>query len=295
MRFCFLIVLNCLLSLNLLAQVEVGVVTDNGQKRNFNSGELIKIKNSRITFYVPEAYNTVFSEVLDEVWTISEYELKSHAPDEMTTGKTNPLFYFDVKRGQNNQVFDIRCKLRMKDHNGNNLGVASFPLYQSADLNKMLTKQPETTDLKTIIYTHPNFYNMSKLSLKTNLQAINNLLAMGKTQWMDEDVVKNTVMQNLQSETLHIPTYCLLKPNFISGTEENLDENKLMKKYPYPWKIGEPNGDGDRFVLMFAQTGVNVYISIYDNLSKQFIYQTKNSNQFYLKKSNLKDIAKSIG
>ncbi|MDA3820419.1 MAG: hypothetical protein PF590_08180, partial [Candidatus Delongbacteria bacterium] len=64
---------------------------------------------------------------------------------------------------------------------------------------------------------------------------------------------------------------------------------------PYPWEIGEPNGDGDRFVLMFAQTGTKVYISIYDNLSGQFIYQTKNSNQFYLKKSNLKDIAKSIG
>ncbi|MGC9332414.1 MAG: hypothetical protein ACP5DZ_11150 [Bacteroidales bacterium] len=277
------------------AQVEVGVIADDGQKRNFSSGELIKIKNSTITFYVPEAYKTVFSEVLDEVWTISEYELTSHAPDEMTTGNINPLFYFDVKKGQNSQVFDIRCKLGMKDYNGKNLVVASFPLYQSAKLNRMLIKQSETIALKHLIYTQPDFHNMSTLSLKTNLQAINNLLAMGKTQWMDEDVVKNTVMQNLQNETLYIPTYCLLKPNFISGTEENLDKEKLMKNYPYPWKIGEPNGDGDRFVLMFAQTGVNVYISIYDNLSGQFIYQTKNSNQFYLKKSNLKDIAKLIG
>lgn len=295
MRFGFLIAVSCLITLSLQAQVEVGVIADDGQKRNFSSGELIKIKNSKITFYVPEAYNTVFSEVLDEVWTISDYELTSHAPGEMTTGKTSPLFYFDVKKGQNAQVFDVRCKLGMKDYNGNNLVVASFPLYQSAELNKVLTMQSETSALKPLIYSQPDFHNMSELSLKTNLQAINNLLAMGKTQWMDEDVVKNAVMQNLQSETLHIPTYCLLKPNFISGTEENLDKEKLMKKYPYPWEICEPNGDGDRFMLMVAQTGATVYISIYDNLSGQFIYQTKNSNQFYLKKSNLKDIAKLIG
>jgi hypothetical protein len=295
MRFCFLIVISCLLSFNLLAQVEVGVVTDNGQKRNFNSGEIIQIKNNKITFIIPEAYHSVFSEVLELVWSVSEYEMTSTLSDDLSVNESKPVFYIDVKRGQNNQVFDIRCKLRMKDHNGNNLVVASFPLYQSADLNKILTKQAETTDLKPIIYSQPDFYNLSKISLKTNLQAINNLLAMGKAQWMDEDVVKNAVMQQLQSETLHIPSYCLLKPNFISGTEENLDENKLMKKYPYPWKIGEPNGDGDRFVLMFAQTGTNAYISIYDNLSKQFIYQTKSTNQFYLKKSNLKDIAKSIG
>ncbi|MGM0649241.1 MAG: hypothetical protein ACQES1_01900 [Bacteroidota bacterium] len=295
MRFFFFIAIFCLLNVSVQAQVEVGIIEPDGQKRNFNSSETIKIKNSKVVFSVPDVYGDLFDEILDEVWQVNDYMLTTKSPDKIELADKDLLFYFDIERGRNNQTFDIRCKLEMKDYNGGDFLVANFPLFQSAQLNNLLTKQPKETDLQQILYQNADFHNMSKISLSSNMQAINNLLTLGKTQWLSEEVAKTNMLKKLQDETLYIPTYCLLKPNFLSGEEERQDSVKLLKKYPYPWEIGVSEEADERFILIFAQTGAKVYISIFDNSSGQFIYQTNNNNQFFLKKSNFKSIAKSIG
>ncbi|HKK69135.1 MAG TPA: hypothetical protein VJ946_13020 [Bacteroidales bacterium] len=280
-------------SIILTAQVQVGMVSSDGKQKNFTSTDLIRIKNSRVIIDVPASCKPAFQTAFQNAWTISEFAFA----DEAETSSNGQLVHcgLSIRPGENRQNFRTFCEFTMKNHSGKNIQIASLPVQLKPSLNETLVKQPEDSNLKTVLYKSGEFHNLHPSFLTLNLKAINNTLSLGKTIWFNEDVTRPTVLSGLAGSQLFIPTYCLLKPDYFRGTEEIMNKSKLLKKYSYSWKSGSTPDTDNRFIFLSAQTGSNMYISIIDNLTGQVIYQNRNQNQYYLKRSDFKNIAKAIG
>lgn len=293
-RYSLVALLFLLTSINLTAQVEVGITSKNGNKNNFSSTDLIQIKNSKLLVDVPETSRDAFSSALSAVWEISDFTFSTDDNTDNTGNNNELICSISIEQSQSGQSFVSFCDITRKNHLGESERIARFPLQMSSSLTNKLRSQAEGSDLRSIVYADPDFHNITSGILELNLMAINNQLSLGKTIWLDEDISKGHLLGNLKDGTLHIPSYCLIKPRHITGNEEVLNEEKLMKKYPYSWDVNRDTGEG-RFRLLSAQTGSTMYIGIIDNISGQIIYQTKKSNQFNLRRSDFKEIAKEIG
>ncbi|MFP4663599.1 MAG: hypothetical protein ACLFM1_04145 [Bacteroidales bacterium] len=293
-RYSLVALLFLLTSINLTAQVEVGITSENGNKNNFSSSDVIQIKNSKLLVDVPEASRDAFNSALQAVWEISDFTFSTDDTTDNTGNNNQLVCSISIEQGQNGLNFVSFCDITRKNHLGESERIARFPLQMSASLNNKLRSQAEGSDLRSIVYANPDFHNITAGLLELNLMAINNQLSLGKTIWLDEDISKGHLLRNLKDGTLHIPSYCLIKSRHITVKEEELNEEKLMKKYPYSWDVNRTTGEG-RFLLLSAQTGSTMYIGIIDNISGQIIYQTKKSNQFNLKRSDFKEISKEVG
>jgi hypothetical protein len=292
MRLFIFTLIFSVVSINLTAQVEVGIITANGSKNNFSATQLVSIKNSMLVIDVPDAYKPAFRDAFESSWTISDYAFADEAEQDETTRKIRCSF--SITPGDNGQNFRTFCEFSMKDHSGQNMQIARFPLQHKPALTESLVGLPEGSNLKEIMYQNGAFHNLHPSFLSLYLKAINNTLSMGKTVWFNEKTLKPTVLPVLASNELFIPEYCFIKPDYFRGTENIMEKESILKKYDYAWQTGEVHNE-TRFIFLSAQTGNSLYYCVIDSLTGQVIYQDRKQNQYYLKRSDFKNISKAIG
>lgn len=286
----FSILFLLIISISSFSQIETGIRTREGKKQNFTQTQLISLRNKTCVFVVPEKLTQTFEEILPSTWTFCKYEITNESVN-ATTDRI--VFKIAVEQGSTAQTPIISMQLSMLDYNNNPLNIANIALYPKADLLKELQSISDLDSQLQKIYLHPSFYNMNTKSLRNNLTAINNLLATGKSLWLDNDYCNSSLIKLLKNNELSIPEYCFLKRNMLTGEDEEVESETLLKKYPFTW-TKESSSQNERFVLMYAQSGSSIYLSVFDKQGGQVIYHQHKLNYFKLKSVCFKDIANLI-
>jgi hypothetical protein len=275
------------------AQIEVGLLHADGNKENLSQTHMMRLKNSHCEIIVPESMKTPVQEAMEAHWTITDWSLYTEYERNTQPNDTVSIFTLCVEEGPTAQTPQISLELLMKNFNGETLRVAEIILYPEADIITEIQSISNPDVQREKLFQTSKFYNAENTFLSHNIRAINNQLNKGKSIWFDDDYLSQAHIGMLKNKTLGIPEYCFLRRNMINGKDEAYEEDKLMKHFPYNWEKAEESDA--RFVFLYAQSGAATFVSIFDTISGQLVYQTKSSNKYKLSSKDFKTLAKHIG
>jgi hypothetical protein len=275
------------------AQIEVGLLHADGNKENLSQTHMMRLKNSRCEVIVPQSMEIPIKEAMENHWTITDWTLHTDSERSTQPNDTVSIFTLCVETGPTAQTPKISLELLMKNFNGETIRVAEIILYPEADIISEIQSITSPEAQRDKLFQTSKFYNAENTFLSHNIRAINDQLNKGKSIWFDDDYKSQAHIGMLKNKTLGIPEYCFLRRNMLNGKDEAYEEDKLMKHFPYNWEKAEKNNA--RFVFLYAQSGAATYVSIFDTLSGQLIYQTKSSNKYKLNSKDFKTLAKHIG
>jgi len=276
-----------------IAQIEVGLLHADGNKANLSQTHLMRFKSTHCEIIVPESLQTPIKNAMENHWTITDWSVFTDSKRNTEPNDTVSIFTLSVKSGPTPQTPKISFELLMKDFSGETVRLAEFILYPDAELIAEIQSINSPSSQREKLFQQSSFYNAKNGYLSHNIRGIHDQLNKGKSIWFDEDYSSQTHIGMLENKELGIPEYCFLRRNMLNGKDEPYEENKLMKHFPYQWEKAENNDT--RFVFLYAQSGAATYISIFDTLSGQLIYQTKSSNKYKLSSKDFKQLSKKIG
>lgn len=278
---------------SLQAQIEVGITKKDNTKSNLSQTQLIRLKNNTLEVIVPSSLKDCVETSLQNYWTFSDWKIFTDPSRNITPNDSVNTFSVIIESGPTPQTPKISMQLHMKDFNGDIVQVAKIILYPTAELIEQIQSINSTDMQRNKIFEGGNFYNMKKAFFSANLRAINDQLAKGKSLWLSNEHISQTHISLLNSSSLAIPEYVFLKRNMLNGKDEPVDETKLMKNYASSWEKAE--GSDARFLMLYAQSGACTYLSIFDTLSGQIIYQKQSMNKYKLTSKDFKQLSKFIG
>lgn len=275
------------------AQIEVGLVHADGKKENFSQTHMMRLKSSRCEVVVPQSMEIPVRKALEEHWSITDWTLHTDFERNIQPSDSVCILTLNVETGPSAQTPIISLELRMKNFSGETLRIAEIILYPEADIIAEIQSLTDPEAQRKKLFQQSKFYNAENEFLSYNIRAINNQLSKEKSVWFDDDFLSQAHIRMLKDKTLGIPEYCFLRRNMLNGKDEAYEADKLMKHFPYNWDKAEKSDT--RFVFLYAQSGASTYVSIFDTLSGQLIYQTKSSNKYKLSAKDFKTLAKRIG
>ncbi|MDA3911138.1 MAG: hypothetical protein PF448_07265 [Bacteroidales bacterium] len=288
-----LLIIAILFSNTVASQIEVGLLHADGNKENLSQTHLMRLKNSRCEVIVPQSMKTPVQEAMENHWIITDWTLYTDSERNTQPSDTVSVFTLSVESGPTAQTPKISLELLVKNFNGETIRIAEIILFPDAELIAKIQSINSPEAQRHELFQQGKFYNAENEFLSHNIRAINDQLNKGKSIWFDDDYSSQAHIKMLKNKTLGIPEYCFLRRNMLNGKDEAYEEDKLMKHFPYNWEKAE-NSD-TRFVFLYAQSGAATFISIFDTLSGQIIYQTKSSNKYKLSSKDFKTLAKQIG
>jgi len=275
------------------AQIEVGLLYADGNKKNLSQTHLTRLKSSRCEVIVPEFLKLQAQQAMENYWTATDWDIYTDSERSITPNDSVSIFTLTVQTGPTAQTPEISLELLMKDFSGETARVAEIILYADAELIAGIQSLNKPESQRLAIFKTGKFYNAEKNYLSHNIRAINDQLNKEKSIWFDDDYSSLAHLKILKNQPLAVPEYCFLRRNMLNGKDEEYEANKLMKHFSYNWeKVGNSE---TRFVFLYAQSGAATFVSVFDTLSGQIIYQTKSSNKYKLTSKDFKILAKSIG
>lgn len=288
-----LLIIAIFFSNNTEAQIEVGLLHDDGNKENLSQTYILRLKNSRCEVIVPQNMEKLVEDAFKNHWTMTDCTIYTDSERSTEPNDSISIFTLCVEPGPTAQTPKISFKLLIKDFNGETVRIAEIILFPDAELIAGIQSINSPDAQRHELFKHGKFYNAENKFLLHNIRGINNQLNKGKSVWFDDDFSSQAHIGMLKSQTLMIPEYCFLRRNMLNGKDEVYEEKKLMKQFPYQWEKAE-NSEA-RFVFLYAQSGAAIYVSIFDTISGQLIYQTKSSNKYKLRSKDFKILSEKIG
>ncbi len=278
---------------SLQAQIEVGITKKDNSQSNFSQTQLIRLKNNKLEIIVPAYLEECVKASFQSHWTFSDWDIYTDATHNTIANDSINILSIVVESGSTPQTPEISMQLHMKDFNGEIVQVAKIVLYPTGELIEQIQSMNSTDMQRNKIFESGSFYNMKSAFFSANLRAMNDQFAKGKALWFGNEYISQAHINLLKSSSLAIPEYVFLKRNMLNGQDEPVDEAKLMKHFSQSWE--KATNSEARFILLYAQSGTSTYISVFDTISGQIVYQNQSMNKYKLTSKDFKHLSNLIG
>lgn len=314
MKYTFFI-FTLLVSYSIFGQINVGPIEH--VKRNtgeFEQADLEKLQSTKTLFVYRESDNddlNLFKTTLQEAWDYTELEFISY--DEYLANTYDDTYSFftigglhKVKTSSSGTVTEltyIYLSLWMNDGDEelyfSRMDLyPTFPTYEKA--NEYISRDNEK--FMRYLYEESTLHNWNISYLKNTLQFINKKLVNAEEHWVFNSETYSS-LSDLKKDTLYIPEYTKIKFAMFSGDESQRHKvKKLMKKYPYPYKVLPmseitekiTNSTKPVYYLSYIKSCTDKYISIFEGLSGELLYSDYSPMSYNIKHKDLGKLADAI-
>lgn len=300
---------------NIFGQINVGSI----EHVKLNAGEfeqvnLNKLKSSKTLFIYRDSDTAnleSFKSMLDEVWDYTELEFISYKEYSTNTYDENYSFFtigWDHKEttssiGMNSENTYIYLTLWMNKEN-EKLTFCRIELYPTFTTyqNPVMYSEKYVNLMMKYIYEETILHNWNLLYLTNALQFVNEKLTKSYEHWLFKSAVYADI-SFLKNDTLYIPEYALTIFDAFTGDEsEKQNMNKLVKKYPYPYKflsIEELsnkvlNSEKPFYYLSYIKSSSDKFVSIVNTKTGELLYSDYSAGSYNLKDKDFNKLAKKI-
>lgn len=283
-----------------------------------NVSEISKVKTGTTFFAMKDPVSPKVAAYVDAIkknWTLSKVECikytdveKNIAPNNTfvtigakmlnsnSTALTETNFFLEFWTTDGKFVYDP--KKRKHFNQDDKILIASIELFSD------VTTQNNPSTLYKIDYdASGHLKNWSASILGNYIQQVVGLLNKGEVRETKTEFLNKTELGKLNSQTLFIPEYVLIK------FSKNSDDDS--KKYD-PKELTEGSGLSCKFIpteelndkiasdttafyyLLFIKTNTDKYVTITNSLTGEIVYSAYSSSSGNFKASDLKDILKAI-
>ena len=313
--FCSLIVIT-LISCSLFGQVAISNVSEISKIKKGTTYVVMKNPNSPIA----KAYIDVFN----EYWTFNEVKFIKNDEVEKYLAPNNSFFSIgntqkdiqvtktDVHNQTNTTVYSKNhiyfelwtCDEKYFEKEGNEFNstyaiqVARIELYPTLDAS--LT--PEFLNMTD--YDCGGFIrNWSPGILKNDIQTLMTLLSKAVVRTLDESVANTTALKKLNTATLYVPDYVLIKNNKFTGSEsERYKEKDLFKNYKLKYEVVSMDvlskkileAKDDFYYLIFVKSATDKYVNVINGNTGEIIYSDYSFNSYNMDAGDLGKLMKKI-
>ena len=314
MKF-YITIMVTLLTVTLTAQVGVGskeqVTTSPGK---LDDQDLEKLKSSKTVFLYREGDDVeALEQAIKSVWTVTEISLLPHTDYDKIDFATTSVFSlggFNLYRlgfsaSTNYSSSYTYLNLWMKGENSKGKeerkSFCRIELHPTSEtLRYVLNEDAEKA--YEYLYTDATLHNWTPGFIRNYLKQVNDLLSSETERWLYQNEFDEEI-EVLSDKTLYLPDYLFVKFAPFSGDEsERLDEDDLLKNYPYDYEIISAEELSDKmlaseealYYLVYVKSSSNKYLSIYNSKTGNLLYSSYKPMSYNVKKSDFKKIAKLV-
>ncbi len=249
---------------------------------------------------------------LNEIWTISKLEFASFdefisreyddsysfitigglLKAEISTGGVSGKTFFWLNLWMNGSKDDEKnmfCRFEL---------FPSFESYSTAIANY----KDFSETMLTYLYKEATLYNWSIGGVKNALQLVNQKLLNNEQRWLFENE-STASLKKLRGSVLYIPEHALIKFGAFTGNEDKRhDVKKLMKNYPYRYKVVSSdelsdlvlNSEKPVYYLTYVRSCTDKFIGIVDSKTGEYLYSAYSPVSYNIKTKDIKKIAKMM-
>lgn len=270
-----------------------------------------RLRNSQTVFFYRKDDDLIeLRKALEDVWTISELLLIPYAEAGKIDLKGKSFFVIEGLRTvstqyttvDNSYVF-LHLYMNLSDKKGKDFKqtFARLDLFPTEEAMKEMSLKDEG-EIFEYLYGDAEINNWTPGFLRNYFRNINDLLESGRGKGIYEGDDEVPAIAGMANKTLYVPEYVLEKKSKIYGlVSGSHDPDKLMKNYPYPYEfksasqISESISAGEDFYyLVYTRSSSEKYFTVYHSTSGEIVFNRYKPMSYNLKKSDLKDIAKSV-
>lgn len=270
-----------------------------------------RLRNSQTVFFYRSDDDLIeMRKALEDVWTISDLLLIPFSEAGKIDLKGRSFFVIEGLRTvttqyttvDNSYVF-LHLYMDLPDKNGKEFKqtFARLDLFPTEEALKEMSTKDEG-EIFDYLYSTAEINNWTPGFLRNYFRNINDLLEKGEGKGLYEKIDKVPAISRMSNKTLYVPQYVLDKKSKIYGlVSGSHDPEKLMKNYPYPYEfknasqISEAILQGEDFYyLVYTRSSSEKYFTVYHSTSGEIVFNAYKPMSYNLKRSDLKDIAKSV-
>lgn len=281
------------------------------RKTNFIPSDITALQNSKTYFVYREADLDNMNELkkqLSEAWKLTELSFISF-DDYVASPLEENASYFTVsglhyqQNGSSSIYLYLTLNMQIDGQNKIFSRIDLHPNYEA--MSRAMSARTDSDKAEFIKYMYSSesqIYNWNLLFLKNSLQFINSKLEKSELFWMFEtNEYKN--MEALKTKTLYIPDYALIRFGAFSGGEtQKQDVNKLLKKYPYPYKVVTikeleklvQESSNPIYYLSYVRCNIDKYVTVFEAKTGDMMYYNYTKVSYNLKNDDFKKLKKAV-
>ncbi len=297
-----------------IGQINVGskeyVTTKAGKLKADNIHLLKKSKTIFVYREQDEKNLDQFKSLIDKSWDYTDLEFVSF--DDFKKRKFNDAHYsfftlggfHKVKTSSSGMVTEltyIYMSLWMYI-DGKKKTFCRIEFYPTFKTHNMAAQHAGGKDGKMMTYLYEDavLHNWNLAYINNAIQTVNKKLSHLETRWLYKSSSKISLAP-LKRATLYVPDYTLIKFNKKTGDESLRHlKSELFKKYPYKYKIIDPeelsdlivNSDEPIYYLSYIKSSTDKYVTVINGLTGEIMYSEYSAMSYNLK---TKDITKVAG
>lgn len=313
--FCSLIVIT-LISGSLFSQIAISNVSEISKIKQGTTYVVMKDPNAPIA----KAYIDVFN----EYWTFNEVKFIKNDEVEKYLAPDNSFFsignsHTEKKVTHMNEGISSTTSVYAKNHVYFELWTCDEKYFgkESNKFDTSYTIQIARLELYTILdaamspilltmseYDGGGFiHNWSPGILKNDIQTLMTLLDRATVRSLDEKVLNLPQLKKLNTSTLYVPDYVLIKYNNLTGSEsELLKEKVIFKNYELNYEIVSMDvlskkiieATGDFYYLILVKSEADKYINVINGHTGEIIYSDYAQQAYNINAGDLSKIVKTI-
>ena len=269
---------------------------------------------------IAKAYIDVFT----EYWTFNEVKFIKHDEVEKYLAPDNSFFsignsHTEKKVTHMNEGISSTTSVYAKNHVYFELWTCDEKYFgkESNKFDTSYTIQIARLELYTILdaamspilltmseYDGGGFiHNWSPGILKNDIQTLMTLLDRATVRSLDEKVLNLPQLKKLNTSTLYVPDYVLIKYNNLTGSEsELLKEKVIFKNYELNYEIVSMDvlskkiieATGDFYYLILVKSEADKYINVINGHTGEIIYSDYAQQAYNINAGDLSKIVKTI-
>jgi len=298
------------LILSILATAQINVGSKYVIKLNpggLSESKLHMLRNSKTLFIYRDVDNKQLKKlksVLGAVWTYTEIEFCSYDEFISNSSKytgysffTISNYYGSTSNGASKSNVYLTLNMEIK-------GKIKYFSRIDLDMTGKSHSNARTIykeDRTSYLYKEAEINNWSIGYLKNYLQFINNKLINNEIYWVfTSKTYKN--LSNLKSDVLYIPEYIFENSDISTESEEKKEIMKLMKKYPYNYKIISKEelssliveSEKSIYYLLYISSSSDKFVSVTNGFSGNLLYTNYTGASLNFKSKDITRIANKV-
>ncbi|MBS3913027.1 MAG: hypothetical protein KG003_00860 [Bacteroidetes bacterium] len=279
----------------------------------FDKGDLAKFKETTTVFVYRDSDKAdlnLWKKELGKVWDVTDLEFMSYSQyaSAKIEGDHSYMTMGGIIKVSNNSTFThiyLNLWMAIKGKKKTFARIELSPEFKTYNefYDKLMWKKDEEKEAATkYLYSEAKFFNWYLGYIRNAMHEVSSLLKAEKYRGLFiHKEVKN--LELLKKDTLFIPDYALIEYNKWNGKEdERIDIVKVMKKYPYPYKVIEDDALKTRlldstkttYYLSYIKSSADKFVNIVEGKTGTFMYCKYVAMSYYLKEKDIETLIKAM-